>query len=40
MTGWGQDEDHRKSRDAGFAHHLVKPFEPAVLEKLLAGVKP
>jgi hypothetical protein len=40
MTGWGQDEDHRKSREAGFAHHLVKPFEPAVLEKLLAGVKP
>jgi PAS domain S-box-containing protein len=40
MTGWGQDEDHRKSREAGFAHHLVKPFEPAVLEKVLAGVKP
>jgi PAS domain S-box-containing protein len=40
MTGWGQDEDHRKSREAGFAHHLVKPFEPAALEKLLADLKP
>jgi two-component system CheB/CheR fusion protein len=39
MTGWGQDEDHRKSREAGFAHHLVKPFEPAVLEKLLADLE-
>jgi PAS domain S-box-containing protein len=39
MTGWGQEEDQRKSREAGFAHHLVKPFEPATLEKLLAGVQ-
>ena len=35
LTGWGQDEDVRKSRDAGFNHHLVKPVEPAMLEKLL-----
>ena len=35
LTGWGQDEDVRKSRDAGFNHHLVKPVEPATLEKLL-----
>jgi PAS domain S-box-containing protein len=40
MTGWGQEEDQRKSREAGFAHHLVKPFEPATLEKLLADVSP
>jgi two-component system CheB/CheR fusion protein len=40
MTGWGQEEDQRKSREAGFAHHLVKPFEPATLEKLLADVAP
>jgi PAS domain S-box-containing protein len=38
MTGWGQEEDVRKSREAGFDHHLVKPSEPAVLEKLLAEV--
>ncbi|HEY6066306.1 MAG TPA: PAS domain S-box protein [Thermoanaerobaculia bacterium] len=40
MTGWGQEEDHRKSREAGFAHHLVKPFEPSALEKLLAELEP
>jgi len=37
LTGWGQDEDMRKSRDAGFNHHLVKPVEPAMLEKLLGA---
>lgn len=36
LTGWGQDEDKRRSRDAGFNHHLVKPVEPDTLEKLLA----
>jgi signal transduction histidine kinase len=36
LTGWGQDEDKRQSREAGFDHHLVKPVEPAVLEELLA----
>ena len=25
LTGWGQQEDRRKSQDAGFDHHLVKP---------------
>ena len=35
LTGWGQEEDVRKSRDAGFNHHLVKPVEPATLGKLL-----
>ena len=38
MTGWGQEEDVRKGKEAGFDHHLVKPSEPAVLEKLLAEV--
>lgn len=36
MTGWGQEEDRRKTRDAGFDHHLVKPVDPAGLMKLLA----
>ena len=36
ITGWGQDEDMRQSHEAGFDHHLVKPVEPATLEKLLA----
>lgn len=36
LTGWGQEEDKRLSREAGFDHHLVKPIELASLEKLLA----
>jgi CheY-like chemotaxis protein len=38
LTGWGQDEDKRQSREAGFDHHLVKPIEPEALEKLLAAL--
>ena len=36
MTGWGQEEDRRRSQEAGFDHHLVKPAEPEALHKLLA----
>ncbi len=36
ITGWGQDDDKRRSREAGFNHHLVKPVDPAELKKLLA----
>ena len=36
LTGYGQDEDRRRSREAGFDHHLVKPVEPAALQQLLA----
>jgi PAS domain S-box-containing protein len=36
MTGWGQDEDRRKSKDAGFDHHVVKPVDYSVLIRLLA----
>ena len=38
VTGWGQDEDRRRSRDAGFDHHLVKPVDVQSLLKVLAGV--
>jgi two-component system CheB/CheR fusion protein len=36
MTGWGQEEDRRRSQQAGFDHHLVKPVEPDALHQLLA----
>jgi signal transduction histidine kinase/DNA-binding response OmpR family regulator len=36
MTGYGQDEDRRRSREAGFDHHLVKPVDPQTLRDLLA----
>lgn len=35
LTGWGQDEDRRKSQEAGFDAHLVKPVEHAALTGLL-----
>ncbi len=40
LTGWGQDEDRRKSAEAGFDGHLVKPVELAELTKLLNGEPP
>jgi PAS domain S-box-containing protein len=40
LTGWGQEEDKRRTREAGFDHHFVKPVEPAVLQKLLAEYEP
>jgi PAS domain S-box-containing protein len=40
VTGWGQEEDRRKSREAGFDHHLVKPVDAAHLLELLAQASP
>lgn len=36
LTGWGQEEDRRKTREAGFDRHLVKPVDPSELLQLLA----
>jgi PAS domain S-box-containing protein len=38
LTGWGQEEDRRRSKEAGFNAHLVKPVDHAALTKLLAEV--
>jgi two-component system CheB/CheR fusion protein len=35
VTGWGQDEDRRRSHEAGFDNHMVKPVEPKALMRLL-----
>ncbi len=35
LTGYGQDEDKLKSKEAGFNFHMVKPVDPAALGKLL-----
>lgn len=40
LTGWGQDADRRRSMEAGFDRHLVKPVDPAELTRLLASAKP
>jgi two-component system CheB/CheR fusion protein len=36
LTGWGQEEDRRRSQEAGFDAHLVKPLDEAALAQLLA----
>jgi CheY-like chemotaxis protein len=38
LTGWGQEEDKRRSQEAGFDLHMVKPVDPAALEKLFVDV--
>ena len=36
LTGWGQEEDRRRSEEAGFDGHMIKPVDFAALTKLLA----
>lgn len=40
VTGWGQDHDRRRSLEAGFDGHLVKPVDYDRLMKLLASLTP
>ena len=39
MTGYGQETDRQRSREAGFDHHLVKPAELPALQSLLASLQ-
>jgi len=38
LTGWGQEEDRQKSKEAGFNTHLVKPVDDEVIMNLLASL--
>jgi CheY-like chemotaxis protein len=38
VTGWGQEDDKRRSHEAGFNHHLVKPVDHAALMQLLGDL--
>jgi CheY-like chemotaxis protein len=38
LSGWGQEEDRRKSFDAGFDEHFVKPIDTKVLKDLVASM--
>ena len=38
VTGWGQPEDRRRTREAGFDHHLVKPPELGAVRDICASV--
>ena len=35
LTGWGQEEDRRRTAEAGFDHHLTKPIPPDTIEELI-----
>ena len=35
LTGWGGEDDRRRSREAGFDAHLTKPVESTVIDALL-----
>ena len=37
LTGWGQDSDKEHARNAGFDVHLVKPVDPGLLNRVVAG---
>ncbi|QDV33715.1 hybrid sensor histidine kinase/response regulator [Tautonia plasticadhaerens] len=37
VTGYGQDEDRRRSKEAGFDHHLIKPLDHEALVSLLSA---
>jgi DNA-binding response OmpR family regulator len=39
VTGWGQEDDRRRSRDAGFDHHLVKPVDYQALIALVSALQ-
>ena len=38
QTGWGQDEDYSRTKEAGFDGHLTKPTDFDTLEKLLSSL--
>jgi CheY-like chemotaxis protein len=38
LTGWGEDEDRRRSQEAGFDIHMFKPVDARTLKKLLANL--
>ena len=38
LTGWGSEEDKRKTKEAGFDHHFIKPAEGAEIESIIRSV--
>ncbi|MBC7818100.1 MAG: PAS domain S-box protein [Planctomycetaceae bacterium] len=38
LTGWGQEEDRRRSKSMGFNHHLTKPADLGILESVLMSL--
>ena len=39
LSGYGQEQDRRRSRESGFCEHLVKPVDIERLAQLLEGLR-
>ncbi len=39
LTGWGQEDDKKRTHEAGFDYHLTKPPEPAEIQRILDSIK-
>ena len=37
QTGWGNEDDRARSREAGFNHHLLKPLDLAEVQRILSA---
>jgi signal transduction histidine kinase len=40
VTGWGQENDRERAREAGFHHHMIKPVEPERIQEVLRAIVP
>jgi CheY-like chemotaxis protein len=40
LTGYGRNEDHARTAQAGFQHHFVKPADPRAIQAAIAGWQP
>jgi len=40
LTGWGQEEDRKRTRGSGFDHHLTKPVDVDRLMDILGKISP
>jgi two-component system CheB/CheR fusion protein len=38
VTGYGQQEDRRRTQEAGFDHHFVKPVNPELIYELMSSL--
>jgi hypothetical protein len=39
MTGWGQESEQRRSREAGIDAQLLKPVDPEAISRILANLR-
>ena len=39
LTGWGQDSDRKRTKEAGFDYHLVKPADVEAMRSLLSSLE-